>query len=40
MFAWFYTSITNEQWGIVALSAFYTYSWGMGIYNYWIMETK
>lgn len=33
---WLYTSIVNEQWGVVALTAFYAYSWGMGIYNYWI----
>lgn len=35
---WFYTSITNKQWAIVALTVFYTYSWVMGIYNYWIKK--
>ncbi len=35
---WFYTSISNEQWGIVALSCFYSYSWMMGIYNYWVKK--
>jgi hypothetical protein len=33
---WFYTGISNEQWGIVALTAVYTFLWGLGIYNYWI----
>jgi len=33
---WLWTSITHEQWGIAILSAWYTYSWSMGIYNYWI----
>jgi len=35
---WFYVSIENKQWGIVAVSFIYTYSWGMGIYNYWIKK--
>lgn len=33
---WFYSALTNEQWGILALTAFYTYSWSQGIFNYWI----
>lgn len=33
---WFYTAYTNEQWGILIMCIFYTYSWGSGIYNYWI----
>lgn len=33
---WFYSSYTNEQWGIFVLCVFYTYSWGLGIYNNWI----
>lgn len=37
---WFYTTITSEQWGMFALTLFYTYSWGMGIYNYWIKSEK
>ncbi|MDT8447413.1 MAG: hypothetical protein RRB13_11030 [bacterium] len=32
---WFYTTIRAEQWGLFALSLWYTYSWGQGIYNYW-----
>lgn len=35
---WFYTSYTNEQWGILIMSLFYTYSWIQGIYNYWIIS--
>lgn len=34
--AWFYTTITNEQYGIAMLSLWYTYAWGQGIYFYWI----
>ena len=37
---WFYSSIVNKQWGILILTIFYTYSWAMGIYNYWIKEDK
>jgi nicotinamide riboside transporter PnuC len=33
---WFYTALVNQQWGILALTVFYTYSWSQGIYNYWI----
>lgn len=33
---WFYSAYANEQWGIFVLSLFYTYSWGQGVYNYWI----
>ena len=33
---WFYETYTKEQYGILILTIFYTYSWSMGIYNYWI----
>ena len=33
---WFYTTITAEQWGIVLLCCWYTYSWAQGVYNFWI----
>lgn len=33
---WFYSSITAEQWGIVALCFLYSFSWGRGFYNQWI----
>ena len=38
--AWFYTTITHEQYGIALLSLWYTYSWGQGIYFYWIEEEQ
>ena len=37
---WFYTQIADENWGIVALSCLYTYSWGMGIYNHWFKKIE
>lgn len=38
--AWFYTTIKHEQWGILCLSIWYTYSWGQGVYNYFILENS
>ena len=35
---WFWTSIVNEQYGIMILSLWYTYSWIQGIYNFWIKK--
>ena len=35
---WLYSSLTSGQWGIFALSIWYTYSWSNGIYNYWISD--
>lgn len=35
---WIYTTLTNEQYGLFALVVFYTFSWGQGIYNYWIKK--
>lgn len=35
---WFYTSYTNEQWGIFILSFFYSYAWYIGIKNYWLRK--
>jgi len=32
---WFYSSYTFEQWGILALCIFYTYSWCLGVKNNW-----
>ncbi len=37
---WFYNSYINEQWGILLMSCFYTYSWSQGVYNYWIKKDK
>ncbi len=33
---WIYSFITNQQYGMLIMTIFYTYSWSMGIYNYWI----
>ena len=33
---WAYSAFTTQQWGILALTAFYSYSWGQGIYNSFI----
>jgi len=33
---WFYTTYTNEQWGIFALTFFYTYAWVLGFVNNWV----
>ncbi len=37
--AWFYSAYTAEQWGILALTTFYTYAWCQGIYNNWIKRS-
>ena len=33
---WFYSSYTAEQWGILVLTIFYTYSWYLGLRNNWL----
>lgn len=33
---WFYTTATNGQWGIFALSFLYTWSWCKGVRTYWL----
>jgi len=35
---WVYSFVSNEQYGMLVMTAFYTYSWAMGIYNYWIKK--
>lgn len=37
---WLYTAIKHEQWGIVVLTVFYTYSFAQGIYFYYIKPKK
>lgn len=37
---WIITAIINHQWGILALTSFYSFSWGRGIYNHWIKKQK
>ena len=36
--AWFYTSISKEQYGVTLLCIWYTYAFVQGIYNYWIKD--
>jgi len=33
---WFYSAYMAEQWGILALTLFYTYSWFVGFKNNWM----
>ena len=35
---WIYSFIANHQYGMLIMTAFYSYSWTMGIYNYWIKK--
>lgn len=35
---WLWAAVKAEQWGIVLLTFWYTYSWGQGIWNYWIKK--
>lgn len=34
---WFYSAYTTEQWGILVLTVFYTYSWYLGLKNSWLV---
>ena len=33
---WLYTLIFHGQWIAIIVKLFYTYSWGMGVINFWI----
>jgi len=35
---WLYIGIKNELWSIVFITLFYTYSWSLGVYNFWIKK--
>jgi hypothetical protein len=35
---WIWTAYEKNQWGILALTVWYTYAYGQGIYNYWIKK--
>jgi len=37
---WLITAWHNQQWGIIVLTLFYAYSWGQGIYFYWIKKDE
>lgn len=34
--AWFYATLSAQQWGIFALSVFYTYAWWLGFKRHWL----
>lgn len=38
--AWFYATISAEQWGMVALCCFYTVAWGRGVKTHWFDEGR
>lgn len=33
---WFWTTIANHQWPVLATCFIYTGAWGLGLYNLWI----
>lgn len=33
---WIYATYTAEQWGMLALTGFYTYAWAKGVWNHWV----
>ena len=37
---WMWTSIANEQWGIFALTFWYTYSWSQGCWNFTLDDSN
>lgn len=37
---WLIETFKGEQWGIFVVCLWYTYSWGQGIWNYWIKKDK
>lgn len=36
---WAWTTIVNEQWVILGLSAFYTWGWMKGVQTYWLKKS-
>lgn len=37
---WIYATYPTEQWGMFALTLFYTWSWWLGIKNNWLPKTN
>lgn len=36
--AWFYATISAEQWGMVALCFFYSFAWARGVKTHWFKK--
>ncbi len=36
---WLYTSYTEQQWGIFALTFVYIFAWSRGLYLHWIKKS-
>lgn len=34
--AWFYATITAQQWGMVAVCVLYTLGWMRGVWHHWL----
>jgi hypothetical protein len=37
---WIVETFTHQQWGILALTALYAYSWGRGFWTHWIAPRR
>lgn len=37
---WFVTSIVNKQWGVLIVSIIFTFSWALGIYEWFFKKEK
>jgi hypothetical protein len=37
---WIHTTLVNEQWGMFALTVFYTFAWLLGVKNNWIKKKQ
>ena len=37
---WFITSITNKQWGVFVVAIIFTFSWALGIYEWFFKKRK
>lgn len=35
---WLYSTFVHQTWGMFALNFWTTYTWGQGIWNYWIKK--
>lgn len=37
---WIVETFTHQQWGILALTVLYAWSWGRGFWTYWIVPRR